>query len=160
MNMQRLYEDSLKKYLDELSGASHLVKPGDLPIGAKPPAQAAKSSMKTEDDTPLDLSKPVKVWLSNLLFCLLGHLFSIFFVGCEELNLIYEEGGGVLGLKRSLLLSLILFSVTQLRSTKICHLMIIAVVLSTLLGLHWAIFYVTQKLRMLYFFMFRLRMRS
>ncbi len=67
MNMKRLYEDSLKKYLDELSGASHklVVEPSIPPPPVNIPKHRSshpKVAIKEEqDDAPLDLSKPVRV---------------------------------------------------------------------------------------------------
>ena len=76
--MKRFYEDSLKKYLDELSGASHMPKIAgyDIPVSATPPSSTKSSSSATnsssskpatvtkaeaDEDGPLDLSKPIKV---------------------------------------------------------------------------------------------------
>ena len=72
-NMKRLYEDSLKKYLDELSHASH--QPKSTPASSsyhssqdtralKSPAVASTTGTTTktdEEDAPLDLSKPVNM---------------------------------------------------------------------------------------------------
>ena len=62
-NMNRLYEDSLKKYLDELSHASHSSKPS-RPESSRTSSggPVASTPIKQEpDDGPLDLSKPIKV---------------------------------------------------------------------------------------------------
>ncbi len=62
LNMKRLYEDSLKKYIDELSGASHL--PGGGPLtkeGVPTPQNKPPSGEKgpNGEEAPLDLSKPL-----------------------------------------------------------------------------------------------------
>ena len=55
VKMQRLYEDSLKKYLEELSGASHGTKAGES--SGNKPSQGQGSG----EEAPLDLSKPMKL---------------------------------------------------------------------------------------------------
>ena len=62
-NMKQLYEDSLKRYLNELSCASHVPKqPTSEPtISVKTEISAKQNSHAAEvDDAPLDLSKPIK----------------------------------------------------------------------------------------------------
>lgn len=75
VNMKRLYEDSLKKYLDELSGASHVQNMSSAPEAhsssstssrnvvtistSSPKTTVTPSKVKEDPDAPLDLSKPV-----------------------------------------------------------------------------------------------------
>lgn len=67
-NMKNLYEESLKKYLNDLSGATHLPKPTGLeniglksPVSSSNPHLGSRNHMRLDsDDAPLDLSKPVK----------------------------------------------------------------------------------------------------
>ena len=70
LNMKRLYEDSLKKYLEELSGASHQVSAATSASATpEPPMKSPRPSSyplaltvkREDDDAPLDLSKPLKV---------------------------------------------------------------------------------------------------
>ncbi len=60
VNMKRLYEDSLKKYLEELSGASHGAKVLEA-SGLKAPQGAGGGGGHSGEEAPLDLSKPVKM---------------------------------------------------------------------------------------------------
>ena len=60
VNMKRLYEDSLKKYLEELSGASHGGKTGESSGNKSSQGQVGGNSCSGEE-APLDLSKPMKI---------------------------------------------------------------------------------------------------
>lgn len=55
--MKRFYEDSLKRYLDELSSPSHKK---DQDLGMK-----IASSLSEGGETPLDLSKPIRLSIEN-----------------------------------------------------------------------------------------------
>ncbi len=64
VNMKRLYEDSLKKYLEELSGASHTAGgAGKLPdnSGLKPQHPQGGGGGGSGEEAPLDLSKPIRM---------------------------------------------------------------------------------------------------
>ena len=63
MNMSQLYQDSFKKYIDKLSGASHQPKTSSTATSAAPTAHTSNKSVSRNEDTeaPLDLSKPVKL---------------------------------------------------------------------------------------------------
>lgn len=71
MSMKKMYEDSLKKYIDELSAASHVQQrsmvPESLPKRSSATESRTSDSKKKssptadDDDAPLDLSKPMKV---------------------------------------------------------------------------------------------------
>lgn len=63
MSMKQFYEDSFKKYINELSSTSHASnKPTAYPREyTSTPLKAETSVSSVEDDAPLDLSKPLKV---------------------------------------------------------------------------------------------------
>lgn len=64
-SMKKYYEDSLKKYLDELSNASNVEKERNTApvsdLSVKQPKPSAEKPPGHGGDIPLDLSKPVKV---------------------------------------------------------------------------------------------------
>ena len=63
MSMKQFYEDSFKKYITELSSSSHESHKGQpiLPIGmTSTPLKGESTATAMDEDTPLDLSKPVK----------------------------------------------------------------------------------------------------
>jgi len=59
--MQRLYEDSFKKYIDELSHASHQTKPEPpAMVGFRPDLMSSAVARIKQEDSPLDLSMSMK----------------------------------------------------------------------------------------------------
>lgn len=64
-SMKKYYEDSLKKYLDELSNASNAEKERNTgsvaDLSVKPVKQSSEKPSGPGGDIPLDLSKPVKI---------------------------------------------------------------------------------------------------
>ncbi|KAL4234053.1 hypothetical protein ACF0H5_005707 [Mactra antiquata] len=64
MSMKQFYEDSFKKYINELSSTSHgsSHKPPPMPHDlSSTPMKSETPAVSMDDDTPLDLSKPLKV---------------------------------------------------------------------------------------------------
>ncbi|XP_060587285.1 zinc finger homeobox protein 4-like isoform X2 [Ruditapes philippinarum] len=63
MSMKQFYEDSFKKYINELSSTSHAShKPSNFPHEfTSTPMKTETQVSSMEDDAPLDLSKPLKV---------------------------------------------------------------------------------------------------
>lgn len=59
-NMQRLYEDSFKKYIDELSHASHQTKAEPGMVGFRPDLTSSSTARIKQEDSPLDLSMSMK----------------------------------------------------------------------------------------------------
>ncbi|KAK6185517.1 hypothetical protein SNE40_007732 [Patella caerulea] len=68
MSMQQLYEDSFKKYISDLSSTpknAHSTSDGGKTSAKRSETESKAPSTSTEDDTPLDLSKPIKVVTDN-----------------------------------------------------------------------------------------------
>ncbi|XP_067652844.1 zinc finger homeobox protein 4-like isoform X2 [Haliotis asinina] len=63
LSMNKIYEDSLKKYINELSGPSQVAKSRHSSETSSSRKSETESRVPTqvEDDAPLDLSKPIKV---------------------------------------------------------------------------------------------------